>query len=473
MRPVKASGWFNSGLGDEDKIILRRSGITPVNDIFYDLWDNKNPINLLFGGYGSGKSVFEQTDLLQKCLQDEYFRGYYGRKVLEDVRGSVHSKFISLIKENHLQDRFKYSEEPNGSMIIRNSINGNMLIPFGASALDGLKSIDDPTHFLMEEMDQFTASDFALILSRLRTTKGSLQLYGSFNTEKVYPGHWILTHFFPEFGLDEELKNEITEIINTVGVYKLFCNYTDNYFIDQQDYFNKLKLASAGDTQLLLARANGAWGSHKPTNPFITQFDQSKHVSSEAVHQQSKPIIISIDFNLNPFCLNFVHVWRDEKGEHCHIFDEMAITAGSIPKIVDQVKLKYGTFLSNCFITGDAMGNRRDISQRDNATYYVQLMRGLNLTSQQMRLPANPTHENSRADCNYTFCHFPDFKIHPRKCARTINDIKMVECDNFNQIIKKNRDKENQQADHLDNVRYLINAFLRPWINNHQRMVKK
>jgi phage terminase large subunit len=118
MQPVKASGWINTDISEAERQSLLMAGIVPVNDVFYDLWDNDNEVNLLLGGYGSGKSVFIQTLLLHLCRSQKYFKGYFGRKIFEDVRGSVHSKFVTLIEDLHLQGEFKYSKEPNGSMII-------------------------------------------------------------------------------------------------------------------------------------------------------------------------------------------------------------------------------------------------------------------------------------------------------------------------------------------------------------------
>jgi PBSX family phage terminase large subunit len=474
MHPVKASGWFNSDLEDKDRDVLQKSGITPVNDIFYPLWNNQDPIVLLFGGYGSGKSVFIQTDLLEKCRTQEYFKCYYGRKVLEDVRGSVHSKFVAIIKDRNLQSEFQFSEEPNGSMIIKHKKTGNMFIPFGASKPDSLKSIDDPTHFFLEEMDQFSQKDFAVILSRLRTTKGNLQLYGAFNTVAVYSDHWIKKMLFPEESedeIDEGLK-ELIDLVAEMGIRKLFCNYTDNYFINHQDYYNKLKLSAAGDKDLLEATANGEWGVVKGDKPFATQYDPKKHESTSAVFDPQKQLLIGIDFNLDPFAVTFSHMWRDEEGEHFHTFGEETIKNGSIQAMIDVINTKFKNQLPSCIITGDATGKKRDQGQPDLASYYKQLQRGLKIRELQLQVKGNPTHKNSRSDVNYVLYHFPDFKINPKTCPNTCRDMRRVQVDAFGDIIKKNRNDVNQLADHLDTIRYKVNTFLKKWIDRHQKFAK-
>lgn len=469
MIPVKASGWVK--VPEEKRKVLIKSGIVPVNDIFYENWGNENKINLYYGSYGSGKSVYIATELLEKCMTEKYFKCYFGRKVFEDVRGSVHSKFISIIEDLGLPG-FKYSKENNGTMVIAHE-NGNKFIPFGASKVDGLKSIDDPTHFFLEEMDQFSSEDFGIILSRLRTTKAKTQLYGAFNTAKVLPEHWIKKAFFSDEDEDRtNLQQELSELIKTFGVTKIFCNYTDNHFIDHQDYYNKLVIASNGDEDVLRASANGEWGSYKPVNVFASQYSQQKHESTEAMFRPQTPIIFTFDFNLEPFCCTLSHIWRDENGEHCHTFDEFSIKAGSIHKLCEAIKLKYGKYLHNCYVTGDSMGKRKDIGQRDNASNYKQIQRELGLSVNQMKLPNNPTHENSRNDVNYVLVNFPDFKINPKTCPGNCRDMRIVECDNFGSIKKKNRNDESQQADFLDTQRYLVNTFLRSWINSHQKIRK-
>lgn len=208
-------------------------------------------------------------------------------------------------------------------------------------------------------------------------------------------------------------------------------------------------------------------------NPFMTQYKAEKHESLSAIFDPQKQLSIIIDFNLNPFSCIFAHNWRDGDGEHFHIFDEMGIINGSIPQMIDQIKMKYGAQLSNCRLTGDAMGKRKEIVERDNASYYLQLQRGLGLRDSQLQLPANPTHENSRADCNYVLYHYPDFKINPETCKGTARDMKIVQCDAFGKIIKANRKDVSQQADYFDCVRYGINTFLWDWLKNHSKRFNK
>jgi PBSX family phage terminase large subunit len=194
LKPLEAS--IFTGLKPELKEQLKASGVVPVNDVFITYWHNTNKINLFYGSYGSGKSVFIVDNFINHALEDKYFRCYYGRKVLEDVRGSVHKTITDQLEERRVHNLFDFSTKPNGSMNIVCKENRNEMIPFGANNTASLKSIKDPTHFFLEEMDQFTFKDFGIVYSRLRTTKALTQLYGAFNTERVFQSHWIRTMLF-------------------------------------------------------------------------------------------------------------------------------------------------------------------------------------------------------------------------------------------------------------------------------------
>lgn len=240
---------------------------------------------------------------------------------------------------------------------------------------------------------------------------------------------------------------------------------TDNSYLSQ-DYIDSLKANMT--PQDYRKFVEGDWNVYKVNNAFATQFDENKHTSDHIFFNNSKQLIISIDFNLNPFAVTFYHFWNDEYGYHCHQIDEAEIVNGNIPKMIELIKQRYNNQLPNCLLTGDAMGNRGDISQRDNASYYLQLMRGLGIRESQLKVSSNPTHENSRADVNYFLFHFPDFKI-STKCKNSIYDLKYVECDDSGKIKKSNRKELTQRADYLDTFRYFVNNIAYKWIELHQK----
>lgn len=62
--PVKASGFLR--LTKELQKIALDNGVYPVNDVFYPVIDDDSKILLLYGGFGSGKSVFEVDKLLDE-----------------------------------------------------------------------------------------------------------------------------------------------------------------------------------------------------------------------------------------------------------------------------------------------------------------------------------------------------------------------------------------------------------------------
>lgn len=259
---------------------------------------------------------------------------------------------------------------------------------------------------------------------------------------------------------------------NTNGNYRLL-EYTsyDNPFLSEQsikELENEYTLLGAEQRN---QEIGGQFIEVDGTNPFATQYNKDKHELDDIVFDSNKQLIISIDFNLNPFGVIFAHMWRDSKGEHFHIFDEASIKNGSIPAMIDLIKERYENQLISCLLTGDAMGKRGELSQRDNASYYIQLQRGLKLKDAQIKVPSNPRHTNSRTDVNYVLKHFPDFKI-SKKCEGACLDMKIVQCDAFGEIIKHNRKDVAQKADHLDCIRYAINTFLKKWIDVHQKIRK-
>lgn len=209
-------------------------------------------------------------------------------------------------------------------------------------------------------------------------------------------------------------------------------------------------------------------------NPFATSYDPAKHESEAAVFQPGKQIVIMMDFNRNPFAVTFSHVWKDSAGRHDHQFDEMAIVNGSVPEMIDRVKERYGAWLHAAYLSGDAMGKRGNLSERDYASIYLQLLRGFNMTKQQLRVSGNPTHENSRAETNFVLHHHPDFKINPKTCPNTCRDFRIVQWDNtLNKIVKANRNDKSQRADFLDCGRYKVENFHKDFIREKQSVHSK
>lgn len=246
----------------------------------------------------------------------------------------------------------------------------------------------------------------------------------------------------------------------------------DNPILDAKDIRELSDEIALLDPAMVRQEIYGEFIDMSAVNPFMTQYKAEKHETLAASFDPTKQLFISIDFNLNPFSCIFFHNWRDAIGEHMHIFDEIDIKNGSIPQMIEQIRMRYGAQLPNARLTGDAMGKRKEIAERDNASYYLQLQRGLGIRDSQLQLPANPSHENSRADCNYVLYHYPDFKINPKTCPGTARDMKIVQCDAFGKIIKSNRKDVSQQADYFDCVRYGINTFLWEWLKHHSKRTR-
>ena len=454
--PVLAS-LFNK-LDEEEKKAVIACGAVPVNDIFFDLWDDLSKILLLYGGFGSGKSLFIVDMLLNKCLNNDYFRCFYGRKVFKAVRTSIFQTIVDRIKERNLESQFTFSEADNSSMIIKCKSNGNFFHPFGSDNPDSLKSVKDPSHIFCDELDQFSINDFGVLISRLRTTKTKTQFIGAFNTTTVKDAHWLKTTFFGE----EAALSKFSEYTIT----KRFCNYTDNFFCDQKEYEQTLWIAAGFNEQKYREYANGDWGADEKDNLFIYAFRSKAisnrkpgycHVVKGLEVDYSLPVCISFDFNVDP-CTALICQHAADRS-WMSIIDEIRLSNSDIYQVCERIKVNWpNAFI---YVTGDATGRGRSAMTKGGKNFFKIIKAELGLGSTRFRIPGqNPSVKNSRILTNSILAKHPAILIDER-CKYLIEDLQNVTTDENGDIDKT---KDSHKSHLLDCLRYYFSTFFYDFI---------
>lgn len=443
--------------------LRRLKGGLVINDVFWDDFGTRERIKLFFGGYGSGKSIYIAQDLIEKCRHDKYFKCYYGRKVFDTVRGSCFETIVETIEDLGLEDEFQYSKADHSVMVIVHKKTGNKFVPFGADKPDKLKSIKDPTHIWCEEFDQFEDAnnstgrkgDFQLLFPRLRTSKAETQFIASFNTDPVYPTHWILKYFFPDLYQGDE-KAEF-ELLEGVKITKTFANYTDNYFIDQEAYYVQLKLASGGSTTVLAAIARGEWGVLLNKDPWLYAFDKVKHVKS-LVFMPTFPIYVFIDVNNDPFECTVWQLSPNKGGRNSfiHCIDEFSGKI-KVTELGQQIKAKYPS--SIIYLGGDRSGQNEDVGR--NQTIYQILAGAMGLSDRQLLLNThNLEHADSRLLCNAMIHNYPNFYINGEACPNLIRQCQIAKVDIKSTTPSKLlKDRGMYKLDAFDSMRYFFQTM--------------
>ncbi len=454
LRPLPASEWVTFDTPHRD--LLQSFGGVAVNDVFLPSWESNYDIGLFYGGRGGGKSEAVCDILLDHCMNEKYFKCYYGRKVFDTVRGSCFATLVYCIKKNKLEDEFHFSEADTSSMVIVHRATGNKFIPFGSDKPDKLKSIKDPTHIWCEEFDQFEKKDFEMLFPTLRTIRGRNILFASFNTHEVIPSHWILKIFFPEIyqGLDKDDVAHV-DLMDGRNVKKVFANFTDNYFIDQESYRQTLWVSSAGNLTTFNGVANGDWGSMVNDSPWLFAFNREKHVAKAEIFAVKKEILyLSFDFNRNPHACTVIQ-WPDMK--KVQFIEVIKVANVGTEGICEIILAKYPGFVY--MITGDYSGDTVSSIHKEHVTNYTMIKDKLKLNDGQIKISPNPRLEKNRTLVNAVFFNYP-VEICPVKARPLIFDAEKVRSRADGTIVKDNRDDPAQQADVLDTARYWINKFM-------------
>jgi len=443
-----------------------RLHLSKKQDEAWDFLNDDTTTEVVYGGgAGGGKSYLGCIWHINQRLQYAGSRGVIGRSVIANLEQSTLITLFGVASALGYQQGKHYTY--NSQKHIINWANGSQTI-----LKDLFLKPSDPdfislgsteyTDAYVDEANEITEKAFDILTSRIRYKLNEFGLIPKILlTCNPGPG-WLKEKYISDKDGNSKSLNHYQKVVRA-----LVTDNPDQSFIDI--YRTQLsRTRSDYDKQRLLY---GDWDAMpEAMNPFAYQYDSAYHESIEAKFHEFRPVYVSIDFNLNPFAVTFWHFFQDKHGYHFIGFDEAEIAQGSIPAMITLLQQKIGHIKHLVTITGDAMGNQRQIALKDNATHYQSIQRGLGLSRNQMQIPANPTHANSRDDVNRILFESKQigakihFSLNPKTMPNTCRDFRNVQCDATGSIIKGNRNDLNQRGDFIDTSRYLLNLTGKPII---------
>ena len=416
-----------------------------INEVFYG------------GAAGGGKSFLGCLWHIKQRTTYPLTRGLIGRAKLTSLKESTLVTLFDVASQmGYVTNKdFRYNAQSNkiywanGSVTILKDLFQYPSDP----DFHSLGSTEFTDAFI-DEVPGVTQKAYDIVKSRIRYRLDEHGLTPKIFTTGNPSRNWVKSKF-----IDPEKLPSDTRVVRA-----LLSDNPDERFIAL--YRKQLEgMTSEYDRQRLLF---GNWDAEDAAdNPFLFNFDPARHVT-EYAPDYTRRLFISIDFNVDPMCAIFAHIYEVSGQLTIDIHDEMSVTGATIQKVVDYIRSNHGAVLHGAVMTGDGTELKRRIGMESNASLFEQLRVSLRLGSAQMQVPAPPTHQVSRDECNYLL-HNATVRIRPNLNG-LIADCRTVACDNEGQIIKGNRKYDAQRADLLDVFRYLCHLpICRQWIERHRR----
>ena len=206
------------------------------------LTDNTHRYLILYGGAGSGKSVFAVQRFLYRLLTLPLCNILVVRAVAATNRDSTYALFRQVISKWGLSELFSCKD----SDLRISCANGNSVIFKGLDDTEKLKSITFPkgelTDIWVEEASEVLEEDFNQLDVRLRGKGSHKQMVLTFNPVSVL--HWLKLRFF-----DRQDPRALV----------LKSTYKDNQFLDE-DYKRTLEGYKDTDPYYYSVYCLGEWG---------------------------------------------------------------------------------------------------------------------------------------------------------------------------------------------------------------------
>lgn len=208
-----------------------------TNKAYYPLYKNKKRYLVLYGGAGSGKSVFAAQKLIKRMLMEKNHKILVVRKVAKTLRNSTFSLLRETIAQWGISEVFEF----NKTEMEITCKNGNRILHAGLDDVEKIKSIHGITALWIEEASELTREDFQQLDLRLRGETGSYkQIILTFNPVAI-------THWLKKF------------IDTGRNVKALKTTYKDNKWIDDA-YIQTIEDLKDADPYYYTVYGLGEWG---------------------------------------------------------------------------------------------------------------------------------------------------------------------------------------------------------------------
>jgi phage terminase large subunit len=426
-----------------------------INDAYIPLLDDRSKYLHLYGGGGTGKSIFAAQKVILRAFHEPNTRMLVVRKVKEDLRESVFSNIKNRIIEMGLFGEFEIHEQYKRFK----HIGGGELICIGLNDPERIKSFDNPTGSWCEEATELTEEDFDQIDLRIKDGRGSY-VQNMLTYNPIDKRHWIKYRFHDP--PDEQKKKDGIRIFKTVHEH-------NHYLTD--DYMQRLEMKKHSSPNMYRIMRLGEWGVPEVKRPYAYNFNMEKHVRKIEPHPLV-PIRFAFDFNLDPFVCTVSQQWRDKNGYHKWFIAEHVIEQnGSIDAMCRLIATRYTKKqLATAFFTGDSSERKRSIVL-DGKSSAWDLLNSYFRIGSRLELPKrNPSGAQQIEEVNTILYHHPDICF-DEGMSLTISELQFTEADEAGNIVKGDRKHFERRSDALDCIRYDLNAWLKDFTENIEKYI--
>lgn len=436
--------------------------------VYRPLLESKANINFLWGGRDSGKSYFIAQKLILDCLQLDYFRCILIKKTFESIKDSQWQLIKDICSDWNIEHLFSFKQQP----LEIHCINGNRFIARGCDDASKLKSISNPSHAWYEEGNQLEEQDYIVATTTLRSNKGDVQEWFSFNPEcdVDYQDFWLFKGFFANHFSKNEFtfKDNISFTMPDNSVFVRTITSTHSTYHNNLEYCAPSRIA----VHESLKKINpyyynvftlGLWGKRITGGEVMKCFKYEKHVGKYP-YNPTLALHISFDENVNPYfpCGIF-----QIDGKNIYMIDEIV---GYHPNnkttwMANEIKRKYVHHKERMYIYGDPSSQKEDVKQEEGMDLFRIIMGDLSVFKPERRVAkAHPSVRTSLDFFNTILeLNFNGLTIHINEtCKVAIRDMENAKEDANGKIDKKTiRDKETgksyQPFGHfIDLMRYFL-----------------
>ena len=390
--------------------------------------DSTNPTTGLIAGFGAGKSYAGTLKTIIKKMMYPSVKVAYYLPNYPLIRDIAFEKFPEMCNDLGLHYQLNKSDKELiikdfGTIIFRNMSEPEMIVGYEV----GFSLIDECDVMPKHKMDK--AFKQILARNRAKLPDGKPNQVDLVGTPEGYRFAYNLL------------------VTNKPDNYRLIkaSTYDNKHLPD--DYIDKLK--DAYDEKLLQQYLLGEFVNVNGS-AIYHQFDRDIHVVSDIDINPALPLIISFDFNINPY--NAIYLIQMIDGK-VTVIDNAIIKGKPLVDSLDYLKQKYehlGAALFSATIYGDSAGKARSqgtaVTNYDlirNAGWHKMKIKTANPRVQDRINAFNSLLRNGNGDVKMAICE---------RNHHLINDLEQMSYNDKGEV-----DKSNQDLSHaVDSVGYYI-----------------